>query len=146
MNRFWDKVEKGEGCWEWLACVQKGYGRFKVGGKRGSMKLAHRVAWELANGPIPDGLNVLHRCDNGKCVRPAHLFLGTQMDNVRDCVAKGRYPSRVGERNGRARLSKQDAERIRERNAAGESYRKLGAEYGVNYAHIGHIVNRLVWQ
>lgn len=84
--RMWSKVTKGDGCWVfggWLD--KKGYGWI-------SHKAAHRVAWEAANGPIPNGIFVCHRCDNPSCVRPDHLFLGTQRDNMRDASSKGRFP------------------------------------------------------
>jgi hypothetical protein len=88
-ERFWEKVNKAGECWEWTACRhhQWGYGHVRVGGK---LEAAHRVSWEMHNGPIPDGLLVCHHCDNPKCVRPAHLFLGTGTDNSRDMHAKGR--------------------------------------------------------
>ena len=90
-DRFWEKVRTGKGCWEW----QGGRAAFGHGlihlGNGNKLVQAHRVAWELANGPIPDGLCVLHHCDNPPCVRPTHLFLGTLGDNARDMVAKGRH-------------------------------------------------------
>lgn len=87
-DRFWSKVSKGEGCWLWDGHLQpKGYGNFTVGNKTWK---AHRFAWVLTFGAIADGLFVLHRCDNPTCVRPDHLFLGTNDDNMRDMVNKGR--------------------------------------------------------
>lgn len=86
-ERFWAKVEKGPDCWEWKAFRNKGYGKFTYNGR---MYLAHRLSWILTNGPIPDGLGVLHSCDNPPCVNPDHLFLGTQLDNMRDASNKGR--------------------------------------------------------
>jgi hypothetical protein len=95
-DRFWSKVEKGPECWEWKAGASShGYGGFKVAGQ---LLRAHRVAWELTYGPIPEGMVVCHRCDNPSCVRPDHLFIGTVADNNRDRSAKGR--SAYGERNG----------------------------------------------
>lgn len=97
-ERFWPKVAKRgpDECWEWTASrTPQGYG--KIGRRKGeSPAIASRVSWEMHNGPIPDGLHVLHRCDNPPCVNPAHLFLGTNADNQRDMRAKGR--GRLGRR------------------------------------------------
>ena len=86
---FWPRVEKvPRGCWEWSAsCDDKGYGTFWDGSK---VRKTNRVVWELVFGEIPRGSCVCHHCDNPRCVRPDHLFLGTRRDNVRDMVAKGR--------------------------------------------------------
>lgn len=90
-ERFWGKVEKTDGCWLWKGYrTPKGYGVFKMNGKN---QQAHRAAWMLTHGPIPTGLDVLHECDNPPCVRPDTLFLGTNTDNQRDSVAKGRHVS-----------------------------------------------------
>lgn len=77
-----------EGCWEWTGATTWGYGEVNRQGISG--RRVHRLAWEFAYGPIPDGLMVLHRCDNRSCVRPDHLFLGTAADNMHDMIAKGR--------------------------------------------------------
>jgi hypothetical protein len=89
---FWLHVERGEGCWHWTGPVQDGK-RPNVGFRKG-MKIAARVAYELTHGEIPAGLNVCHHCDDGLCVRPDHLFLGTQADNIADMMAKGRGRAR----------------------------------------------------
>jgi hypothetical protein len=86
--RFWAKVSKGDGCWIWTGSRNpKGYGRLNTGNR---VRLAHAISWELSHGAVPDGLWVLHRCDNPPCVRPDHLWLGTAADNTADMVAKGR--------------------------------------------------------
>lgn len=89
-ERFWRLVRKSEGCWLWVGKIEaSGYGRIWIEGLK--QEGAHRVSWELHNGPITDGLFVLHRCDVKTCVNPEHLFLGTQLDNMRDRLAKGKY-------------------------------------------------------
>jgi hypothetical protein len=102
-DRFWEKVDKLAGhrvasmasdCWLWTASLTTvGYGKFAIGkdGRRAILQDAHRVAWTLTNGEIPDGQWVLHRCDNRRCVRPDHLFLGTATDNNVDMASKGRH-------------------------------------------------------
>jgi len=90
-ERFWSHVAKSDGCWLWTAHVNRtGYGHFALSRSRG--RSAHRVSHELNIGPIPSGMLVCHRCDNPRCVRPDHLFLGTPSDNMHDKVAKGRCP------------------------------------------------------
>lgn len=94
-NRFWTKVDVRDGCWSWRAARNpKGYGVFSCEGRTVS---AHRFSYELYNGPIPSGMVVRHKCDNPPCVNPDHLELGTQADNERDKINRGRY------RNGATR-------------------------------------------
>jgi len=89
-ERFWRQVQKDvDGCWLWTGRPVQGYGRFRPS-SRGTKIGAHRYSWELHVGPIPDGLDVCHRCDVPLCIRPDHLFLGTHADNMADMVAKGR--------------------------------------------------------
>lgn len=90
LERFWEKVQKLDGCWLWTAAsrTQAGYGLFTP--RHGIKVLAHRAMWEYTQGSVPAGLYVCHRCDNPGCVNPAHLFLGSHADNMRDMVAKGR--------------------------------------------------------
>jgi hypothetical protein len=119
-----------------------GYGLLSDGSRKRS---AHRVSWELSNGPIPDGMCVLHRCDNPPCTNPAHLFLGSMADNSQDAVAKGRLkppPPRRGWANNKTKLDDQQIEEIRSRYAAGERNKsRLAAEYGVHRSRIYQLVN-----
>lgn len=85
--RFYDKVLVGDGCWEWKASLRDGYGQFKL---QGRMTRSHCVAWRMWNGDIPPDKWVLHHCDNRKCVRIDHLYLGTPLDNARDASVRGR--------------------------------------------------------
>ena len=92
--RFWEKVNFGPSCWEWTASLVSGYGGIRHGGTGSKTLYAHRLSWEWHYGPIPDGLCVLHRCDNRLCVCPEHLFLGTRSDNMKDMTRKGRHGRR----------------------------------------------------
>src|SRR3990167_9586370 len=93
-ERFWNRVNKTATCWLWTASCNKGYGQMWDGKK---IRSTHRLSWEMANGPITDGLCVLHKCDVRACVCPSHLFLGTVADNQTDMKKKGR---RKGIRTG----------------------------------------------
>lgn len=98
-ERFAAKVHKTDGCWLWTgATTSTGYGHLTKGGHDGRPVKAHRLAYELANGPIPDGLEVCHHCDTPLCVRPDHLFLGTRRENLGDAMRKGRMAT--GASNG----------------------------------------------
>ncbi len=143
MDRFWSKVNKSDECWVWTrARNPKGYGWF---GFRQRLQLAHRVSWMLAFGDIPEGLDVLHSCDNPPCVRPEHLFLGTHGDNNADRHAKGRSAGPKGEVNGNSRLTLEDVREIRA--LRGQVLQKdLAARFGVNQSNISHIQNNRTWR
>ena len=143
-DRFWRKVHKGDGCWLWLGGLfDRGYGRFALDPK--VTVRAHRYAWELANGQIPDGLIVCHRCDNPKCVNPEHLFLGTHKDNAEDRERKGRGAGR--KRRGAAHpLAKLKAEEVRAiRSTEGISDTAWAEFYGVSESQIGRIRRGESW-
>jgi hypothetical protein len=119
--RFWAKVKKGTGCWLWTGATSSyGYGKLHI---RKSTVDAHRISWEVANGIIPLGMSVLHRCDNPLCVRPSHLFLGTHRENMQDKTQKGR--GLFGERNGRCKLTPKDVRFIRSSPLAATSLRRM---------------------
>lgn len=139
--RFWEKVEKSDGCWNWTARrTAKGYGQFAIDSVP---RQAHRVAWELTNGPIPAGLVVRHGCDNPSCVRPDHLSLGTQADNVRDAVLRRRHAR--GERNGAAKLTSAAVLEIRTERAQGFTSTEIGARHGVSEARVRQICTGAGW-
>lgn len=134
-------------CVPWIGAKQStGYGVFKVDG---SMILAHRLAWEFANGPIPEGLYVLHDCDHPNCCNPGHLQTGTNADNRADCCRKGRQSKGEkhgltlrGEKNGSAKLTEAQVLDI---FASTESGVDLAARYGVSQATISAICTGKTW-
>jgi len=146
MTRFLDKIDRSGECWEWTAQIaMNGYGVFFLNGIQTG---AHRAAYRLLVGEIPNGLYVLHHCDNRSCVNPDHLFLGTQSDNLQDAAAKGRMvsPALAGEENGRAKLTQNDVNAIRELYATGELVqRELGERYGVGTTTIGAVITGQNW-
>lgn len=143
LKRFWDKVDKSGDCWVWTACkCSSGYGNFSVSGRICS---SHRVSYELHIGKIPDGLSVLHKCDNPACINPDHLFTGTQKDNMQDCVAKGRFTR--GENVHSSRLTEKDVVEIRRKYANGDiSQRQLARDYNMGSRAIHCVVHRIKWK
>ena len=145
--RFWKHVQKTDGCWLWTGHLSTdGYGTIRNSGRGKTLK-AHRASWELAHGPIPTGLHVLHQCDNPGCVRPDHLFLGTHADNMANMAAKGRSRVPVGILHYRAKLTDADVLTIRARYAEGgitKAY--LASEYSVTPPTISAIIHRHSWK
>lgn len=133
--RFWSKVRRPstdnpDACWEWDANRKNGYGQYHVNGR--SPQIASRYAYELTFGPIPDGLGVLHRCDNPPCCNPMHLFLGTNLDNINDMLRKGRN------RSGNVfKLTDEQVREIRRRRAPSRSEKqKVAAEFGISLRYL----------
>ena len=141
-SRFWDKVKRDntENCWQWLGfCTPQGYGMI-------GQRSAHRIAYELTFGPIPEGTWVCHHCDNPGCCNPYHLFLGTAQDNAVDMVSKGRGVDNRGSRNGSAKLNQVDVLHIREEARLGTVTRKeLAVRYGLTLSGIGAVICKHTW-
>ena len=141
---FWDRVDKSGECWIWTGAKDgKGYGRLWHEGK---LQQAHRVAWQIENGPIPNSLLACHHCDNPPCVRPDHLFLGTVKDNAEDMVSKGRNRSGhfVGQDHPRAILTEDQVMAIRALEGS-MSRPKIAAQFGVAAITVTRIHRRTLW-
>lgn len=140
-ERFWSFVEVGalDECWNWTASKQGGYGQ--IGDDMGLRPVrAHRLSYEIHHGPIPAGMMVCHHCDNRACVNPAHLFIGTQLDNMRDMQRKGRGPR--GERHGRHRLTESQVVQIR---GDARPQREIADDYGITQTAVSAIKRRKSW-
>jgi DNA-binding XRE family transcriptional regulator len=139
-ERLLSKVKVDDsGCWQWTASkVRRGYGQINFCGK---MLSAHRVSFEVHCGEIPAGMFVLHKCDNRGCINPAHLFLGTNDENMADMVAKDRQAR--GSNNGRAKLTEHDIRDIRA--ARGILQIELARRYGVSKQQISKIISHKLW-
>lgn len=151
-ERFWAKVDTSGDCWLWTAArMPKGYGLLWYAPERRTI-MAHRVAWIIAYGEIPDGMEVLHRCDNPPCVRLDHLFLGTQADNVQDMLGKGRgyldgpHQAARGSQHGQAKVTEAQVVEIRTKRAAGVHWDALRGQYGLSETSLANIVKRKTWQ
>lgn len=147
-ERFWAKVRKTESCWIWTASVVKGYGQIRSAGEGSRMLKSHQAAWILCHGPIPDGLWVLHTCDNPPCCNPAHLWTGTAKDNVQDCIAKHRRKPTCNYREDRwnHKLTEEAARFIRESYGLGKhSQGALARMFGVSHTTIRYCIIGKTW-
>ena len=136
IDRFWSRVQVGDEdeCWIWKHTVWERYGTFWW---KDRTQGAHRVAYQIAHGTIPSGMCILHSCDTPLCCNPKHLTLGTQSENVRDMVRKGR---------AHRKLDEAEVLDIRRRHKAGEGIRALGRHYGVTKTTIQGIVHGRRWR
>lgn len=140
-DRFWACVTKSDNCWEWGATIlDSGYGQVWAWGKR---RRAHRVSWQLVHAsPLGDNDLVLHRCDNRKCVRPEHLYVGTHEENMRDRSERDRVHRPKGIAHPSAKLTEDDVRVIRTLPA---TQRALAEKFGVSQATISLIRQRKHW-
>lgn len=144
---FWSKVDKRtkEECWLWTrGCDMCGYGKVS---KEGKARKAHRIAYELTNGAIPEGMIICHKCDNPPCVNPNHLFLGTDADNRRDSAQKGRgyIPNRLGENNHMTNLTSSQVREIKKMLAAGIKTRIIAEEFSIAIRTVSGIRTGTNW-
>ena len=143
-ERFWAKVLKTDACWLWTGKrAHDGYGYFRIKYPQHDVTTAaaHRVAWTLTVGPIPPGFFVCHHCDVRYCVNPAHLFLGTHKDNMRDATVKGRVNR--GEKNGQSKLTNDQVQQIRTLEG---THTEIATKFGVTPETISFIRNYKGWK
>lgn len=143
---FWENVlvHPRTECWVWAGSALNpfGYGQYRFPKGTRKPRTAHRASWTLHNGPIPPRLCVLHRCDNPRCVNPEHLFLGTQAENMRDMVLKGR--SLKGERANGSKLTDNDVREIRSNKIL--TLAELASKYGISLRNVYYIVTQQTWR
>lgn len=147
-KHFWSRVAITDlfSCWEWTGPkIKHGYGRTSFEHEN---MLAHRMAWIVTFGKIPEGMDVCHKCDNPSCCNPAHLFIGSHYDNMRDMVKKGRChpPDNKGENNGMSKLNKDQVVTIRLLHKTGASRIELAQKFKVTKSCIDLIVNEIRWR
>lgn|SRR3990167_1173676 len=146
-KRFWAKVRCGDGCWEWIGTrISSGYGQLSVCGRN---VYAHRISYEIHFGSIPDGMFVLHSCDNPPCVNPGHLRAGNRHDNAMDAVERsGLMPPHVpGSKCGAAKLTEADViEMRREFDGLRGTKAFLARKYGITKTNVACILAKKTWR
>lgn len=147
-QRFWDRVDTGDGCWEWRGAKNRlGYGMLSGPEFKGGVVRAHRFAYALLIGPIPKGMVICHRCDNPSCCNPDHLFAGSQSDNIHDMWRKGRNRTPYGERASAAVLTEAQVREIRDVYARGAMNGvEIAACYGIGRSTVYSIINQETWK
>lgn len=165
VERFWEKVDKTDYCWNWKAGTDgRGYGVFFFENKN---QKAHRVSFKFAHGKINEGMSICHKCDNPSCVNPDHLFEGTHQENLADCVSKGRngavtkpwafakgdrhgmrlHPDSVmkGVKHPKAKLSDGDVAYLRSHKGE-KSERAFAKQFGVSHSLIHQVLSVKTWR
>ena len=153
MTQFWNRVDMTGDCWNWTGYRNNarygkgnGYGVLRFWGRK---QLAHRLAYLFTYGTVPDGMHVLHRCDNPACCNPKHLFIGTPNDNTQDAMLKGRVShasKNQGEKHAKHKLTEGDVLKIRDLYSVGNKTQKeLGKKFGVDQTEVSMILNRKRW-
>ena len=145
LQRFEEKFipEQNSGCWIWISADTEGYGDFYF---HPTFERAHRASWMLYRGEIPAGIFVLHKCDNPSCVNPNHLFLGTNDDNMKDMVRKGRQKSIRGSQHKNAKVTEDNVIEMRKLSASGMSQYKIAEMFGIGKSMANYICNRTSWK
>jgi hypothetical protein len=143
-DRFWPMVSRSDrGCWEWVGSKVNGYGRLNSGGRNGTSLIASRVSYELNVGPIPAGFHICHTCDNPSCVKPSHLFLGTDAANTEDKVRKERQPK--GTVHWKAVLDEEKVREIRYLRSEGWALKSIARIFGISKETVSAIARRKRW-
>lgn len=139
-DRLLKKIIKTKKCWIWIGATSHGYGRI---GYKNKTYAAHRVMWEQTYGSIKNGLWVLHKCDNRKCINPDHLFLGDRQDNVDDCVNKRRHI--FGSNSSLSKLKNTDILRIKSLSDMGIRQHIIAKKFGITQSNVSKIINKKSW-
>lgn len=146
IEAFKRRIRKAaNGCWLWIGPKdRRGYGRFRTKIHGVCLHKAHRWSWAYHNDrPIPDGMGVMHSCDNPACVNPEHLSIGTQAENIADMYRRGRANNLRGLKHGRARIKESDVQAIRQSH---RTQMALAGTYGISQTQVGRIIRGESWK